>query len=130
MNIAVKPQCSWGGIGNGYVVAHIVRMAKTYSRTFLREWRKHRGKTLVQVAEYLHMTHGQLSKIERGDQPYNQGLLEALAELYMCAPADLIIRDPSDPQGMWSIWDNAAPGDRDKIVAIARALVDQDNKAA
>jgi transcriptional regulator with XRE-family HTH domain len=96
---------------------------KNYRKTYLRAWRKKTGRTLEQVAEYLHMTHGQLSKIERGLQPYNQALLEALAELYMCEPADLIMRDPEDPEGIWSIWDQALPGDRQKIVQIAKALI-------
>jgi transcriptional regulator with XRE-family HTH domain len=82
------------------------------------------GKTLVQVAEFLHMTHGQLSKIERGEQPYNQNLLESLADLFMCEPVDLIIRDPSAPDSIWSIWDRALPGDRDRIIAVASALMD------
>src|SRR4051812_20630647 len=66
---------------------------------FLRQWRKQAGKTLEAVAEHLHMSHSQLSRIERGKQPYNQELLEALAELYMCDVVDLLIRDPSDPEG-------------------------------
>jgi transcriptional regulator with XRE-family HTH domain len=94
-------------------------------KTFLREWRKESGKTLVAVAEHLHMSHSQLSRIERGDQPYNQELLEALADLYMCDVVDLLIRDPSDPNGMWSVWDQATPAQRQQIVVIADALVKQ-----
>jgi len=94
-------------------------------KTFLREWRAHRGKTLVAVAEYLHMTHGQLSRIERGLQPYNQELLEKLADLYMCDVVDLLIRDPSDPEGMWTIWDKAKPAVRNQIVAVADAILKQ-----
>ena len=87
--------------------------------TYLREWRKHRGKTLVQVAEALTMTHGQLSRIERGDSPYNQTLLEALADIYACEPVDMLIRNPADPVSIWSIWDNAKPGERRQIVDLA-----------
>ena len=92
-------------------------------RTFLREWRKHRGKTLVAVAEQLHMSHSQLSRIERGDQPYNQELLEALADLYMCDVVDLLIRNPTDPEAIWTLMDRAKPADRQRIVAIAEALL-------
>jgi transcriptional regulator with XRE-family HTH domain len=95
------------------------------NKTFLRQWRQHRGKTLVQVAEHLHMTHGQLSRIERGVQPYNQELLERLADLYMCDVVDLLIRDPSDPEGMWSLWDKAKPAQRQQIIAVADALLKQ-----
>ena len=74
------------------------------------------------VAEHLHMSQPQLGRIERGDQPYNQDLLEALADLYGCGVADLLMRDPTDPEGMWSIWDQAKPGQRVQIAAVARTL--------
>lgn len=94
-------------------------------KTYLREWRQKRSKTLEAVAEHLHMSHSQLSRIERGQQPYNQELLEALADLYMCDVVDLLIRDPSDPNGMWSIWEQASPAQRVQIVAVADALLKQ-----
>jgi transcriptional regulator with XRE-family HTH domain len=90
---------------------------------FLREWRKHSGKTLEAVAEQLHMSHSQLSRIERGKQAYNQELLEKLAELYMCDVVDLLIRDPSQPEEIWTLWDRAKPGQRRQIVAVADALL-------
>jgi len=98
----------------------------------LREWREHRGKTLVQVAEFLHMTHGTLSRVERGKVPYNQKLLEALAELYICDPADLIMRDPTDSAAIWTLWDHAKPLDRAKIVSVARTITGEgeDDKVA
>lgn len=92
-------------------------------KTFLREWRKHRAKSLEQVAGQLHMSHSQLSRIERGTQPYNQELLEALAELYMCDVVDLIIRDPSAPESMWTLWEKAKPGQRRQIESVAAALL-------
>jgi transcriptional regulator with XRE-family HTH domain len=99
-------------------------MAKKRLRpTFLRSWRQHRQRTLVQVAEQLHMTHSQLSRIERGLQPYNQELLEKLAELYRCDVVDLLIRDPSQPESIWSIWDRAHPGERRQITDVAEALI-------
>lgn len=100
-------------------------MAKTYQKTYLREWRSESGKTLVQVAELLHMTHGQLSRIERGKQPYNQELLEKLAILYMCDPVDLLIRNPAEKSNIWSLWDQASKGDRQKIISIAETIVDK-----
>lgn len=125
-NISVNRDCSRSGIGWLVSRAHNVPMAKTYRKTFLRHWRKHSGKTLEQVADHLHMTHGQLSKIERGQQPYNQALLEALADLYMCEPADLLIRDPLDPQGIRSVWEHAKPGDKQKIVAVAKTIIGEE----
>ncbi len=72
-----------------------------YRRTFLRQWREHRGYTLEQAAEAVDITHASLSRIERGLQPYSQAILEALAELYMTDVASLIMRDPTDPEAMW-----------------------------
>ena len=92
------------------------------ARHFLRAWRKHRSKTLEQVADQLHMSHSQLSRIETFKQPYNQELLEALAELYMCDVVDLLIRDPSEPEAMWTIWQNAKEGERRQIRDVAEAL--------
>jgi transcriptional regulator with XRE-family HTH domain len=92
------------------------------ARHFLRAWRKHRNKTLEQVAEHLHMSHSQLSRIERLEQPYNQELLEKLAELYMCDIVDLLIRDPSRPEAIWTIWEHASEGERQQIRDVAEAL--------
>lgn len=81
-------------------------MAKTLPvRHYIRQWRKHRGLTLESLAERIGMTHQNLGKIERGLVPYNQVLLESLATELRCAPADLIMRDPSAPNDLWSIWD-------------------------
>lgn len=92
------------------------------ARHFLRSWRKHRSKTLEQVADHLHMSHSQLSRIETFKQPYNQELLEALAELYMCDVVDLLVRDPSEAEGIWTIWEHAKPAERKQIRDVAEAL--------
>ena len=92
------------------------------SRHFIRAWRKHRGLTLEQLAERIGMSHQNLGKIERGKVPYTQTLLEMLAEELRCDPADLIIRDPSDPDGLWSILDQLEPVDRRRVTEIAKTL--------
>lgn len=78
--------------------------------------------TLERVADHIHMSHQNLGKIERYKVPYNQALLEVLAELFSCAPADLIMRDPRMEQGIWSIWDQLAPVEQRQVVEIAKAL--------
>jgi transcriptional regulator with XRE-family HTH domain len=99
------------------------RGAKRYRRTFIREWRQSRGLTLQQLANRIGMTHASLSRIERGLQPYSQPLLEALADALQTEPASLLMRNPTDPEGIWSIWDQAKPGERRQIVEIARTLI-------
>lgn len=97
---------------------------QTRTKTYLREWRKMKaGRTLEQVAGELGISQPQLGRIERGDQPYNQDLLEALADLYGCSVADLLMRDPTRPENIWSIWDVARPGQKRLIEAAAEAIV-------
>lgn len=91
-------------------------------RIFLREWREHRGLTLVQAAERVGVTHGFLSKVERGKRNYTQELLEALAEAYRTDPASLLMRNPTDPEGIWSIWDQIPPSERPRAIDVLRAL--------
>lgn len=71
-------------------------------RTYLREWRVKRELTQRQVADRLAVfdddklptTEASLSRIETGAQIYTQRILEALAEIYQCDPADLLGKNP------------------------------------
>lgn len=85
-------------------------------RHFLRQWRKFRGYTLEHVAERLGMTHQNLGKIERGKVPYNEPLLDALAEIYRTDRGSLIMRDPNVKDALWSIYDQLAPPERARLV--------------
>jgi transcriptional regulator with XRE-family HTH domain len=89
---------------------------------YIKEWRKHRGLTQEQLAERIGIDKGYLSKIENGKRRYDQPFLEAAAVVLQCAPADLIIRDPSDPDGIWSVWDTLEPVERRQVVEIAKTL--------
>lgn len=84
-----------------------------YRPHFLRQWREFREYTLEQVGEAVGISHAQLGRIERRLQPYNQGLLESLADLYRTDPASLLMRDPTQSDAMWSLWDQAREAERD-----------------
>lgn len=101
------------------------RMAQKKQRraTFLRQWRIHRHMTLEQVAERVPMDKGNLSKVERGILQYNQEMLERLADIYMTDVASLLMRDPSQPEAIWSLWDRAKPGTRRQIESVAEAIL-------
>jgi transcriptional regulator with XRE-family HTH domain len=92
-------------------------------RHFIRSWRKHRGLTLEQLADRVDTTHASLSRIERGLQPYNQYMLEALADALRCEPADLIMRDPLQEDSIWSIWSQVPPETRPVVVNMMRGVV-------
>lgn len=97
------------------------------ARTFIREWREHRGLSLeraaARVSERLPTTKASLSRMERGLQPYSQPILEALAWAYGCEPADLLMRNPADPEGIWSIWDRIPEAERPRAAAVLRAMI-------
>lgn len=86
------------------------------ARHFLRQWRKFRGYTLEQAAERVGMTHQNLGKIERGRVPYNETLLDILADVYRTDKGSLIMRDPSRHDPLWSIYDQLAPPERQRLV--------------
>tara|TARA_R110000868_G_C10784959_1_gene755820 strand:+ start:334 stop:654 length:321 start_codon:yes stop_codon:yes gene_type:complete len=97
--------------------------------TFIRQWRHHRGYSLDQLAARVPMDKGNLSKIERGLLPYNQDLLEHLADALMTDVASLLIRDPTQHDAIWSIWDRASLGERAQIESVAAALVSAQKRA-
>lgn len=98
------------------------RQPARYRLTYLRQYRERKGLTLEQLADRIGTTHATLSRIERGLQPYSQTMLEALAEELDTDPASIIMRDPTDPEGIWSVWDKAKPGERAIIVDLAKTI--------
>lgn len=97
-------------------------MPKKRRKTFIKEWRVYRRFTQEALAEKIDMTGPNLSLIERGLQNYTQETLEGLAIALECEPADLLTRAPADPEGLWKIWDDAAPEQRRQIVDLAKVV--------
>ena len=89
---------------------------------YIKEWRKYRGLTQEQLAERIGIARSYLTKIERGTRRYDQPFLEAAAEALRCEPGDIIMRDPSDADGIWSVWDTLNPLERQQAVAVIRAI--------
>lgn len=94
-----------------------------FRRNYIREWRKHRHLSLEQLASRVPMDKGNLSRVERSLLPYNQEMLERLAEALMTDPASLLMRDPSQPEAIWSIWERASPGVKRQIESVAETLL-------
>lgn len=101
----------------------VTRFKQPLRPIFMRQWRKHRGLTLKQVAESVGVKHPTLSRIETGKQPYSQGILEAVADRLNTDVASLLMRDPTAPEPIWTIWELAKPGERRMIVDIARTII-------
>jgi transcriptional regulator with XRE-family HTH domain len=75
------------------------------------------------AAARFEMSAAQLSRIETGKSPYTQDFLEMAAESYRTDVASLLKRDPTDEDAIWSIWDQAKPGERQQIEELARVVV-------
>lgn len=95
---------------------------KQYRRTFIRQWRQHRGLTLEKLADRIDMTPSALSMLERGQSGYTQATLELLADALMTDPASLLMRNPEDEDAIWSVWDNASEGEKRQISEVVKAL--------
>jgi transcriptional regulator with XRE-family HTH domain len=90
--------------------------------TFIKQWREHRRLNQEQLAERLDMTQSHLSMLENGKRGYTQETLEAVAHALQTDVASLLMRNPADGTAIWSIWDNAKPGERQMIVDIAKTV--------
>jgi transcriptional regulator with XRE-family HTH domain len=99
-----------------------VKKRKTYRRTFIREWRPYRHFTQERLARAVGVSVGLISLLERGKSPYSQALLEAIAGALSCPPADLLIRNPNDPEGLWSLWDGLEATERKQAISVLRAI--------
>ncbi|UZF93187.1 helix-turn-helix domain-containing protein [Bosea sp. NBC_00550] len=62
--------------------------------TYIKEWRRAAGMTLEALGAEIGMTHASLSRIEARKQPYSQGILEAIADVFGCKPSDLLSGPP------------------------------------
>jgi transcriptional regulator with XRE-family HTH domain len=89
---------------------------------FLREWREVRDLTLERLAERVGLTHGTLSRIERGKTAYTQPVLEALADALGTTPANLIMRDPTKPDAVWDILSSIPKQNHDQVADILKTF--------
>lgn len=104
----------------------VKKPAPKLRRTFLKEWRAYRRLTQEQAAERFNMDRSNLSRVERGEIPYSQGLLEAAAEAYDCEPWDILNVNPlkeGEVVDLSAILKLASPEDRAAIIGYARGRV-------
>ena len=99
---------------------HHLRMAK--QRHFIKAWRRHRGLTQQQLGDRVGVDRSYVNKIENGKKRYDQPFLEAAAEALRCEPADLIMRDPSQPGSIWSIWEAIPASERPQAQRVLEAF--------
>ena len=69
----------------------------------LRDWRKFRKLTQVQLGAAIGKDRSYLSKIECGKEDYLQYIVERIAIVLDCSVGDLIDRDPNDMRNYFSV---------------------------
>ena len=99
------------------------RPKRTRRQTFLRQWREYRNLTQDDLAERLGTSKASISRIEAGQQAFTQDFLEACADALRTDPASLLMRNPTDEEAVWSLWDKAKVGDRKMIENIVRSVI-------
>ena len=115
------------------------RKRPEYQRTFIKQWRTYRELTQEQLAERVAArlverglatgyTHASVGRIETGKMPYTQPVLEAIADALGTDCPSLLIRDPNDPTGIWTIWERALPAERADITEHAEIVVKKRRK--
>lgn len=95
---------------------------KAHRRTFVREWREYRQLTQEALASRVGVSQETISRLEGGKIAYTQPMLESLAEALRCEPADLIMRNPAAPGGIWSIWDQIPTQQREQAARVLEAF--------
>lgn len=95
-------------------------------RILLKEWRNFRGLTQERLASRAGVTQGLISQLENDRTDYSGEVLAALADALGCTPADLLIRNPTQPDAVWSIMDNlrsATPEEREQVRRVTDAML-------
>lgn len=87
-------------------------------RTFLRAWREHCDLSQEELGARVGMSHSEIGRIERGEIPYNQRLLEDAAGVFGCTPAEILVRDPKRSEPIWDLWGKLTPTQRDQALAL------------
>jgi transcriptional regulator with XRE-family HTH domain len=95
---------------------------RRFRPTFIAQWREFRTLTQEQLAARLDMTQSHLSMLENGKRGYTQETLEAIADALQTDVASLLMRNPMADEAIWSIWEQAKPGERQMIVEIAKTI--------
>lgn len=101
-------------------------------RTYLKQWRKHRGLTQEQVLdrlaafddENIPRTAASLSRIENGKQIYTQRILEALADIYEVEePGWLLSRNPLKAGELVDLVSRLEERDAEQAYRVIEALI-------
>jgi transcriptional regulator with XRE-family HTH domain len=89
----------------------IKRKKRERFQHFIKKWREFRQLSQEDVAALIEVDRTSISRVERGETPYDQDLLEKLSLVYRCDPDDLISVDPLEPDPLKLIWSSLQKAD-------------------
>lgn len=107
---------------------------QTYRRTYIKEWRVKRGLSLRRLAERLEaapggdllISHTSIGRIEKGQQPYSQPILEAIADALGVSASMLLEVNPEKDGDVIDLTirlNKASPELRQQAVHVLEALL-------
>lgn len=76
------------------------------------------------MAEAIGYERSYYSRVENGKRGYDQEILEKLAQVHGCHPADLLSKDPEIADDLGSILRDLSKADLVRVTEIARTLRD------
>lgn len=111
------------GMARGRVAAKVFPVS-----TFIKDWREHLGLRQGDVSARLMTEYGislsvsHLSRIERGEKPYNQRLLEALANIMQLTPGELLTLRPgaASPEPLLKLWVSLEVNDQSRLLQMVQ----------
>lgn len=113
------------------VYGMLLRMEKRQiGRHYIREWRKKRGYSLRKLAGMMESSPGEelisyasLQRIENGEQPYNEEILNALAAALDVSAAMLIEHHPEREGKVIDLYSRLSERDKGRAIELLDTLL-------
>lgn len=106
---------------------------RKYGKTYIREWREYRGLSLRRLADRLELngpdetiSHASIGRIENGQQPYSQPVLEAIATALNVSVTDLLGVDPVKEGEVVDLMRMINDKNRAQAIRVLKALTGTD----
>lgn len=94
---------------------------------FLADWIDYRGRSQASVAAEAGLSKAMMSDLVNGKRALTAAYMQRFAQILHCRPGDLIDFHPHDvPPELRDVLRNATPAERDKVAAVAEALLKYD----
>jgi transcriptional regulator with XRE-family HTH domain len=110
----------------GFVMPPVSKPSRERRATFFLQWRKFRKLSQEAAAERIGVDRSTISRIEKGESPYDQDFLEKAAFAFGCDPEDLLTIDPTKRDPLREVWANlekASPDVKARVLGYLEGLL-------